>query len=146
MHLTFDSSKIEKTGSKPSPRHTYRFTSETGVGIVLPCINDSGNARTLLAKDLLDKKGIKYYEADADEHLAAPNGVGLHIDGCVMLLPTFEDTHIYVDCLVSSDISQEVIVSCHDVALLFETLFTQSSWFCCAILNINMTHGALISY
>ena len=128
MHLKFDSSKIDKTGSKPSPRHTYRFTSETGVEFVLPCISDSGNARTLVAKDLLDEKGIKYYEADADEHLTAPNGADMHIDGCVMLLATFKDTHIYVDCLVSSDISQEVIVSCHDSERIGAISITPDDW------------------
>ena len=78
--LTFDSTKIEKTGSKESPKHTYRFTSETGIDFVLPCLSDSGNARTLVAKDLLDEKGIKYYEADANEHLFDPKGGDIHIN------------------------------------------------------------------
>ena len=112
--LTFDSSKVEKTGSHPSPRHTYRFTSEKGIDFILPCIRDSGNARTLVAQDILDGKAIEYYEADADEHLTAPNGTDMHISGCIMLAATFKETTIYVDALVSDDISHEVIVSCHD--------------------------------
>ena len=80
--MTFNSADIEKSGSHPSPRHTYRFTSEKGVDFILPCISDSGNARTLVAQDLLEEKSIEYYEADADEHLIAPNGTDMHIQGC----------------------------------------------------------------
>ena len=83
--MTFNSADIEKSGSHPSPRHTYRFTSEKGVDFILPCISDSGNARTLVAQDLLEEKSIEYYETDADEHLIAPNGTDMHISGCVML-------------------------------------------------------------
>ena len=126
--LTFDSTKIEKTGSKESPKHTYRFTSETGIDFVLPCLSDSGNARTLVAKDLLDEKGIKYYEADANEHLFDPKGGDIHINGCVMLIATFKNESIYVDALVSDDISQEIIVSCHDSERIGAISITPDEW------------------
>ena len=126
--MTFNSADIEKSGSHPSPRHTYRFTSEKGVDFILPCISDSGNARTLVAQDLLEEKSIEYYEADADEHLIAPNGTDMHISGCVMLAATFKKTSIYVDALVSDDISQEIIVSCYDGSRIGAISIADDDW------------------
>ena len=86
--LTFDSANIEKPGSQPIAKHTYRFTSENGKDFILPCISDSGNARTLVAQDILDDNAIDYFEAAADEHLTAPNGTDMHISGCILLHAT----------------------------------------------------------
>ena len=57
-HLSFDSTKIEKTGSRASPIYTYWFTSEKGVTWVQQCLSDSGNACTLVAKDILEENVI----------------------------------------------------------------------------------------
>jgi len=126
--LTFDSTNIEKSGSQPISKHTYRFTSENGTDFILPCISDSGNARTLVAQDILDDNAIAYYEADANEHLTAPNGTDMHISGCIMLAATFKENTIYVDALVSDDISHEVIVSCHDSRRIGAISIADDDW------------------
>jgi len=73
--LTFDSTKFEKSGSQPIAKHTYCFTYENGNDFILPCISDSGNARTLVTQDILDDNAIAYYKADADKHSIPPNRV-----------------------------------------------------------------------
>ena len=126
--LTFDSANIKKSGSQPIAKHTYRFTSENGTDFILPCISDSGNARTLVAQDILDDNAIAYYEADADEHLIAPNGTDMHISGCILLAATFKENTIMVDALVSDDISHEVIVSCYDSRRIGAISIADDDW------------------
>ena len=126
--LTFDSANIEKPGSQPIAKHTYRFTSENGKDFILPCISDSGNARTLVAQDILDDNAIDYFEAAADEHLTAPNGTDMHISGCLLLQATFKENTIMVDALVSDDISGEVIVSCYDSNRIGAISIAEDDW------------------
>ena len=97
--FTFDSTKLEKSGSQPITKHTYHFTYENDTDFILPCISDSGNAQ---AQDILDDNAIAYYEADADEHFIAPNGSKMHIRKCILIAATFKETTIMV------------MVSCYD--------------------------------
>ena len=90
--LTFDSANIEKPGSQPIAKHTYRFTSENGKDFILPCISDSGNARTLVAQDLLDDNAIAYYKTVTDKHLIPPNRSNMHIRRCILIAATFKAT------------------------------------------------------
>ena len=90
--LTFDSTKFEKSGSQPIAKHTYCFTYENGNDFILPCISDSGNARTLVAQDILDDNAIAYYKADADKHLIPPNRSNMHIRRCILIAATFKET------------------------------------------------------
>ena len=90
--LTFDSTKFEESGSKPIAKRTYRFTCENGTVFILPCISDSGNARTFVAQDILDDNTIAYYKADADKHLIPPIRSNMHIRRCILIAATFKAT------------------------------------------------------
>ena len=90
--------------------------------------SDSGNARSLVAKDILEEKGIEFYEAPANEHISAPNGTDMHINGCLFLLATFKDQQIYLDCLVTDDLSEEIIVSWHEAERIGAIKIAEDDW------------------
>ena len=90
--LTFDSTKFEKSGSQPIAKHTCCFTYENGNDFILPCISDSGNARTLVAQDILDDNAIAYYKTVTDKHLIPPNRSNMHIRRCILIAAAFKET------------------------------------------------------
>ena len=126
--MTFNSDLIQKSGSINPKKHTYRFVSEKGIEFILPCLSDSGSARSLISQDLLEMKDIKYYQTTQNEHLYDPAGRDIHISRTVMLHATFKDNSIYVDALVSPYISQEIIVSCHDSKRINAISIGEDDW------------------
>ena len=112
--IKFNSSLIPKIGSVASKTHAYRFSSENGVEWVQKVLSDSGNARSLIGKDMLDSKNIKFYPAQADDSLYAANDSTIRICGSVMLTATFKNKTIFIDCLVTEDLSRDIIISGHE--------------------------------
>ena len=53
--LTFDSTKFEKSGSKPIAKRTYRFTYENGTNFILPCISDSAQTPLMIMPLLITR-------------------------------------------------------------------------------------------
>ena len=116
--IKFNSQLIPKIGSVASKTHTYRFSSENGVEWVQKVLSDSGNARSLIGKDLLDSKNIKFYPAEAGDNLYAANDSTIRVCGSVMLTATFKNKTIFIDCLVTKDLSRDIIISGHEAELI----------------------------
>ena len=81
-------------------------------------MSDSGNARSLIGKDLLDSKNIKFYPAEAGDNLYAANDSTIRVCGSVMLTATFKNKTIFIDCLVTKDLSRDIIISGHEAELI----------------------------
>ena len=116
--IKFNSQLIPKIGSVASKTHTYRFSSENGVEWVQKVLSDSGNARSLIGKDLLDSKNIKFYPAEAGDNLYAANDSTIRVCGSVILTATFKNKTIFIDCLVTKDLSRDIIISGHEAELI----------------------------
>ena len=82
-------------------------------------LSDTGCSRTVIAKNVLDKYGVKYQKDTIGERLVAAGGGELSVNGVIILDGSFTNKHgvtktRYMNCLVSDSLHDEVIVSWFD--------------------------------
>ena len=78
------------------------------------CLSDTGCSRTVIAKDVVEKYGIPIMKNVKKDRLLAANKQDLHVNGVVELKGTYKGKSIYMSCLVTDDLEDEIIVSWHD--------------------------------
>ena len=98
------------TKSNENTHFTHRILFEKR------CLSDSGCSRTVIAKDVLQKQGIKYDKNELGERLLTAGGHDLNVSGIITLEGGFKNEHgitktTYMHCLVSDSLTDEIIVS-----------------------------------
>ena len=122
----FDPNSIKKSGSKPSPKQMYHFASENNAQFLLKCVSDTGNCRTLVAHDLVKKWNIPVHNATVNDTINSVTGKAIKVTGQVMLEATFNNKTCYFDCLVTTGLLNEILVSWHDAEAIGAISFTNS--------------------
>ena len=80
------------------------------------CLSDSGCSRTVIAKNVLQRQGIKFDKNVLGERLLTAGGHDLQVNGIITLEGGFKNEHgitktTYMHCLVSDSIKDEIIIS-----------------------------------
>ena len=80
------------------------------------CLSDSGCSRTVIAKNVLQRQGIKFDINVLGERLLTAAGHDLQVNGIITLEGGFKNEHgitktTYMHCLVSDSIKDEIIIS-----------------------------------
>ena len=106
--------------SNKLPLHTYRWKPlHKGPKVKIfkkKSLSDTGCGRTVFAKDILDRYRIPYQKNSRGERLLAANGEEMHINGVLKITGTFQGKSKVMDCLVSDDLHEEIIVAGHDAS------------------------------
>ena len=68
----------------------------------------------MVAKNLLQKHGIKFEKNTEGERLQTANKQELRVNGVLILAGTFQGKTVHMNCLVSDALHLEIIVSWHD--------------------------------
>ena len=104
-------------GPRPTPLQPYTWEPlGKGATFKKASLSDSGCTKTTVAADLMRKHGIPVDPNYLGERLEAANGAPMHVSGTVTLSGTFDPTgkSVYMDCLVTEQLSNEIIVSWYD--------------------------------
>ena len=126
MVQRFDPDSLQKSGSKPSPKQMYHFASENNAQFLMKCVSDTGNCRTLVSSDIADKWNIPLHPATVNDTLNTVTGKKIKVTGQIMLEATFNNKTCYFDCLVTSGLEHEILVSWHDAEAIGAVKFTQN--------------------
>ena len=122
----FDPDSLQKSGSKPSPKQMYHFASENNAQFLMKCVSDTGNCRTLVSADIAEKWNIPLHSALVSDTLNTVTGKKIKVIGQIMMEATFNNKTCYFDCLVTSGLDHEILVSWHDAEAVGAIKFTQN--------------------
>ena len=94
-----------------------------GTSFTQECLSDTGCSRTIIAKDILVNHGIPFGENSLGERLQGVNKQDINVNGVVFIKGKYVDSKgkvrsRYMNCLVTDELSNEIIVSWHDAASL----------------------------
>ena len=105
-------------GSRPTPKLEMAFQAiGKGVPFRYNVTPDTGSSRTIIALNLMTQYGWKYdKEAAKHEKLYNASKKPMRVNGTVHLSITYNGTRIAeTDALVSSDLTDEILISWHDL-------------------------------
>ena len=103
--------------SKPTPRVTLTLKARGCDSFDFPSCPDTGATRSIIAHDLCRRRGVKWSRSTR-ESLFAANGTRMRVSGSVKLYAQFQGQPATIDALVTPDISNDILVSWHDLAAL----------------------------
>lgn len=105
------------TKSKPTPR--VQIDYQVGQKIFsFPSLPDTGTTRTIISSSLLSKHAIPVHNPP-DEDLFAANEVEMACTGSIIVKASLDGgPQVEIDCLVSSDLPHDILISWHDLQKL----------------------------
>ena len=77
-------------------------------------IPDSGSSRTIIAKNLLDKRGITFEPNHKNRELFNASSNPMTVNGTVKLTSTFQGNPTLIDALVSENLKDTILLSWYD--------------------------------
>lgn len=106
-----------RTVSRPTPRINVNY-KVGNINFQFPSLPDTGATRTIISHSLLKKHAIPISRAP-DEMLYAANEKSMAVEGCVHLQASIgNDDPVTIDALITSDMSDEILISWHDLIAL----------------------------
>ena len=125
--------------SRPTPKLQVHFCKgETS--FVFPATPDTGATRTFMAYNLARKYNLHLTPLHRDEKFYTASGASMRCEGTIKLKASAGDAVCYLDTVVSSELSNEVLLSWHDLIALgvIEKNFPNTGKACQVISNDNL--------
>ena len=85
-----------------------------GTGFDMVCLSDTGCSRTVIAKNIVEKFNYPISPNVNNERLLTANKQPMNVNGVVHILGSYKGRSTYMDCLVSDQLEDEIIVSWYD--------------------------------
>ena len=102
---------------RPTPTLDLAFSVPNGPTFSYPVLPDTGATRTVMAYNVARQVGISI-DTSRKERLYAANGVLMDCSGFVILEASIHGNTVPIDVLISTDISNEILLSWHDLIAL----------------------------
>ena len=103
-----------RTSPSNHPYHFQPLDGAEGTGFDMVCLSDTGCSRTVIAKNIVEKFNYPISPNVNNERLLTANKQPMNVNGVVHILGSYKGRSTYMDCLVSDQLEDEIIVSWYD--------------------------------